>query len=193
MNFQFVGIIWAVRVEMVFYIVVFLYLLLPVRFRAPFDRLIPISLVSAFFGMLLLSRHIGFFYFFLYGALLLNWRRHRAALVACALGMTTYIGLVPAEADAGYVRAVTTQYLVLVVLIGVMTWLAVRRGRYRRIDQRCGDLTYPLYVYHGNFIVLVLSVTSGYSYAAMTTGIVLAVLGSVRIDAHGGFTGEQVA
>jgi peptidoglycan/LPS O-acetylase OafA/YrhL len=178
MNFEFVGVIWAVRVEMVFYIIVFLCLILPMRLRNSLGYLIPVSLALAFAGMFLLSRQIGFFYFFLYGVLLFNWRRHRLALIGCAIGMSAFMSLVPAEADAGYVRAATAQYLFLVVLIGVMTWLAVRHGRYRRIDQRCGDLTYPLYVYHEDFIVLTLSVTGGYSYAAAIAGAVLAVVGS---------------
>jgi peptidoglycan/LPS O-acetylase OafA/YrhL len=178
MNFEFVGVIWAVRVEMVFYVVVFLFLLLPTRRRNALDYMIPVSQAAAFAGMFLLSRQTGFFYFFLYGALLFNWRRHRWALTGCAVGMATFMWLVPVEADAGYARAVTAQYLFLIVLISVMTWLAVRRGRYRHIDQRCGDLTYPLYVYHEDFIVLTLSVTGLYSYAAAIAAIVLAVLGS---------------
>jgi peptidoglycan/LPS O-acetylase OafA/YrhL len=178
MNLEFVGIIWAVRVEMVFYLVVFICLLVPLCLRNRLDRLIPVSLIAALVGMLLVSRHIGFFYFFLYGALLFNWRRYKPALIGCTIGMTVFIWLGPAEADAGYSRAVMTQYLLLVGLVSVMTWLAVRSGTYRRIDQRCGDLTYPLYVYHEDIIVLMLSITAGYSNSIMVAAIVLAVLAS---------------
>jgi hypothetical protein len=62
--------------------------------------------------------------------------------------MTAFLWLAPAAADAGYARTMTARYLFLIVLIGVMTWLGVRHGRYRRVDQRCRYLTYPLYVYH---------------------------------------------
>jgi peptidoglycan/LPS O-acetylase OafA/YrhL len=181
MNFEFVGIIWAVRVEMVFYLVVFICLLAPFPLRNRIDRLLPLSLITAFACMVLASRHIGFFFFFLYGVLLFNWRRYKLALVGCVIGMTTFVWLGPVQADAGYSRAVTGQFLLLVVLISVMTWLAVRSGRYRRIDQRCGDLTYPLYVYHENILVLMLSMTAGYSYSITVAAILLAVLASYAL------------
>jgi peptidoglycan/LPS O-acetylase OafA/YrhL len=44
-----------------------------------------------------------------------------------------------------------------------MTWLAFRRSERQQIDQRCGDLSYPLYVHHENMLILALSMTAGYT------------------------------
>ena len=80
MNFQFVGIIWAVRVEMVFYIVVFLYLLLPVRFL--FVLFLSL-LYRCFWHASAFATHWVLLFLSLWRSPS-NWRRHRAALVACA-------------------------------------------------------------------------------------------------------------
>ena len=71
--------------------------------------------------------------------------------------------------------------------MGVMTWLAARRGRYRRIDQRCGDLTYPLYVYHGNFDCLGSFGHQRIQLCRHDDGDSRLPFWVVRIDVHGGF------
>ncbi len=176
MSYDFVGVIWAVRIEMVFYLTVFLCLVLPSRRRPQLKQAAPLIVVGLALLMLLVSRQFGFFFFFLYGVLLYDWRAHRTALVGCVAGMTLFFWLIPVDGGADYTRAVLPQYLLLVAFTGIMTWLALRSGTYRRIDQRCGDLTYPLYVNHENIIVLTLSITAGYHYSTLVVGFLMSLL-----------------
>jgi len=88
LSFDFVDIIWAVRVEMIFYIAVFFSLLVPTRFHWSF--LTPYFLVILGLATILIARQFGFGFFFLYGALLYNHRRYPLSLVLCVVGMSLY-------------------------------------------------------------------------------------------------------
>ena len=174
--FDFVDVIWAVRIEMVFYFVVFLVLLMPNRQRLP--ALVPYALITLGLATVLVARQFGYGFFFFFGALLYDHRRYPASLPLCVLGMSLYIFMFPLHANPHDLSLAIAQYSILAALIGVMTWLAFRTTTRRAFDRACGEVSYPLYLYHQSFIILVLSLTTGYSYPAFATGIALSLLAS---------------
>jgi len=86
LSFDFVDVIWAVRVEMVFYFVVFLVLLIPDRKRLP--ALVPYALAGLGLATALVARQFGYGFFFFFGVLLYDYRRYPVSLPLCALGMS---------------------------------------------------------------------------------------------------------
>jgi len=88
------------------------------------------------------------------------------SLPLCALGMSFHFLMFPL-AKAHGLSLVAAQYSILVALIGAMTWLAFKTSDRRVFDRACGELSYPLYLYHQNVIIVALSLTTGYSYPAV--------------------------
>ena len=176
LSFSFVDIIWAVRVEMVFYFAVFLILLVPSRLRS--TALLPYVLVLLGLATIFVSRQFGFGFFFMYGVLLFDHQRFRFNLLLCTAGMSLYFFLIPLQTDAHYPRAVLEQYLLLIAMIGAMTWLASRPGNPHAFDQRCGELSYPLYIHHQNVLILMISLTTGYSYPVFAIGVLVSLAAS---------------
>jgi len=48
--------------------------------------------------------------------------------------------------------------------------------RFRAEDRYLGDLTYPLYLYHQDVIIAVLSLTASYSYGSFAAAIIASIL-----------------
>ena len=71
---------------------------------------------------------------------------------------------------------VVAQYSILAALIGTMTWLAFKTSNRRAFDRTCGELSYPLYLYHQNVIIVALSLTTGYSYPVFVTGVAMSLI-----------------
>ena len=174
LSFDFVDIIWAVRIEMVFYFAVFLALLVPVRLRMP--ALLPCGLVALGLATVFIARQFGFGFFFLYGVLLYNNPRYPSSVLLCIVGMSLYFFSVPLHTVANYHRAVFEQYLILAGLIAAMTYLASKSGDRKAFDQECGELSYPLYIHHQNMLILMISLTAGYSYPVLAIGIVVSLV-----------------
>ena len=176
LSFDFVDIIWAVRIEMVFYFAVFFFLLIPNRRRL--QALVPYALIALGLATVFIARQFGFGFFFFFGVLLYDHRRYPVGLALCALGMSLYFFMFSSHIGYQDLRVAIMQYSILVVLIASMTWLAFGTGNRRGVDQACGELSYPLYIHHQNVLVLVISLTTGYSYPVFATGIVLSLLAS---------------
>ena len=176
LSFDFVDIIWAVRIEMVFYFAVFFVLLIQNRQRLP--ALVPYALIALGLATVLIARQFGFGFFFCFGVLLYDYRRYPVGLALCTLGMSLYFFMFPSQIYPYDLRVVLMQYSILVALIAAMTWLAFGTGNRRGVDQACGELSYPLYIHHQNILVLMISLTTGYSYPVFATGIVLSLLAS---------------
>lgn len=174
--FGFVDIIWAVRVEMVFYFAVFAALLIPSNQRS--TVLVPYALIVLGLATAFVTRQFGFGFFFVYGVLLYNQQRFRLSLVLCIAGMSLHFFMIPLETAAHYHRAVLEQYMLLIAMIGLMTWLALKPGNPNAFDQRCGELSYPLYIHHQNMLILMISLTTGYSYPVFAIGLVLSLAAS---------------
>jgi peptidoglycan/LPS O-acetylase OafA/YrhL len=176
LSFDFVDIIWAVRVEMVFYFAVFFALLIPNRHRL--SSVLPYALVVLGLATAFIARQFGFGFFFLFGVLLYDRRRHSVSLALCGVGMSLFFFLSQLHPDAYHQQAIMTQYCILVVLVGVMTWLAFKTGPRNARDQACGELSYPLYIHHQNVLILTISLTSGYSYPVLAIGVALSLIAS---------------
>lgn len=174
--FDFVDIIWAVRVEMVFYFAVFFVLLIPGRRRV--TVLVPYSLIGVGLATVFITHKFGYAFFFFYGVLLYDHRRYLVSLVLCVLGMTLYFYLLSLHADANFHHAFVGQYLILAGLIAFMTWLAFKPSDRHAFDQNCGELSYPLYIHHQNMLIIMISLTAGYSYSVFVVGIALSLMAS---------------
>lgn len=195
-RFNFVEIAWAVRVEMAFYLVVALSLLLVgvarsrLGARAPSlgAMLLLASLACApLFGLAIHGRGIAMFQFlpyFVFGGALFYCVRS-GSILACALALVALAGIdwhfltQPAQHRVlGFTRDVTVQFVLLtglLLLMGVLAYLPSRR--IERADRALGDLTYPLYMHHLNVILLVFVFLPEYSLRAVG----LAVLASVAL------------
>lgn len=176
LTFDFVDIIWAVRVEMVFYIAVFVSLLIPKRFQ--WSVLTPYLLVVLALATLLVARQFGYSFFFIYGVLLYKYQRYPLSLALCVVGMGLYFFLFLQHVGPIYYPLATAQYSILGVLIAAMTWLALKPGKPQSFDQKCGELSYPLYIHHQNVLILMISLTAGYSYTVFAIGIVASFVAS---------------
>ena len=170
LSFEFVDIIWAVRIEMVFYFAVFLALLTQIHQRL--TKLLPYALITLGLATVIIARQFGFGFFFMYGVLLFNHRCFPLSIILCIAGMGLYFFMMPLHTDAGYHRAILEQCLILIAMVGAMTWLAFRPGQPHAFDQRCGELSYPLYIHHQNLLILLISLTKGYSYPVFAFGLV---------------------
>lgn len=179
LSFNFVDIIWAVRIEMVFYFAIFFILLIPSRLH--YTTLLPYMLTLLGIATLFVSRQFGFGFFFMYGVLLLYQQRFRVGLTLCIVGMSLFFFLIPMETNAHYHRAVLAQYFILIAMIGLMTWLAFRPGNPHAFDQSCGELSYPLYIHHQNALIVMISLTKGYSYPVFMIGLVVSLAASYAL------------
>lgn len=136
LSFDFVDVIWAVRVEMVFYFAVFLVLLVPNRGWLP--ALVPYALATLGLATALVARQFGYGSFFLFGALLYDHHRHPVSLPLCASGMSLHFFVFPLAKAHGS-PLVVAQYSILAALIGATTWLAFKTSNRRAFDRACGE------------------------------------------------------
>lgn len=176
LSFDSVDIIWAVRIEMVFYFAAFFVLLISNRRRLP--ALVPYALLVLGLATVFIARQFGFGFFFFFGVLLYDHRRYKVGLALCVLGMSLYFFMFPSRINPYDIRVIMAQYSILVTLIGAMTWLAFKTGNRRPFDQACGELSYPLYIHHQNVLILMISLTTGYRYPVFASGLALSLLAS---------------
>ena len=57
--------------------------------------------------------------------------------------------------------------------------MVLARGRitsFRSIDAYCGNLSYPVYLYHQNVLLALLIITAGYSYPVFVLGMLLSAV-----------------
>lgn len=163
-SFEFISIMWAVRIEMIFYAVVALVLWLPPAHRARLPMLTPFVILGLTLATGLLHYRAGYALFFLYGVTL--YRREWRWMLCCLPGMALYLVQVP-----GSPRAVGSEFVLLAGLFVVLTTLALIRTRRSPLDQRAGDLSYPVYIHHVNAEVFVLSLASGCSPSFGIVGV----------------------
>ena len=184
-DYNVLDITWAVRVEMAYYLAVFLCLMVArtIRVRCGFAG---VMLGGAMLFLLAMCGHgpgmLRFTPYFCFGAALYfalrGARTDRiAAAVALAALVWEFLTQTPAKLFAEAPdRASGAELMLLLVLLGLMTLLATRSTRrFRLVDSRLGAMTYPLYLYHEDVLVLVLTFFSGYSYAVFGTALILSV------------------
>jgi peptidoglycan/LPS O-acetylase OafA/YrhL len=190
-GYNFLDIAWAIRVEMAFYLIIAACLalvLITVRPRLRFGfgmaAFLALLILAPLFPLALLGRAAPMLQFlphFTYGCALYFWaaKRKRVALAISAGALVAmawqFLSQSARHPEFGFERAVATEFVELTMLVGLMTALAFKRFQsLRDADRFFGDLTYPLYLYHQNIMIVVLSLTAGYSYAVFAATIVAA-------------------
>lgn len=200
MDFDFIGIAWAIRVEMMFYLFFSAALWLERVAGRLFDRrlltgilcLIVLALCPLWFLSMAgrLPAMISLAPYFIFGSALYFLLRSRSresilmaflAFAGCAAQFAVYSvhGREPGTEGGAWV-----EFTLLVGLVGAIIWLAESRlTRLRSLDEALGRVTYPLYVFHPVVEVFILSLVPGYSYWAFVIGIALSVAVSCLLQA----------
>jgi peptidoglycan/LPS O-acetylase OafA/YrhL len=185
-NYEFVSIAWAVRIEVVFYAVVAICLLIAklTKFRFRYTLAGACILFLPLFLMRVAGHGpatFGFFPYFVFGGALYYFLKGYSLsnlLIVAAMAITAHFLLQPWHHPTfGYLRNVPVQMVILLALISVFMWLAVYKGDFQRLDNRVGSITYPLYMYHLiPFIPVTALFQADYTYGAFIFGM-LASLG----------------
>lgn len=184
-DYNVLDIAWAVRVEMGFYFAICLCLAAGRRIPSANGFVVatcvlgllltvPFVLAVGDRGIAML-RYLPYFSFgsALYFGVSGSRRGRLVAVLSLAAILWQFLVQPPASPFAdGPGRATEVGVALLCVLLAVMTWLAGRQfRRFRRIDSRIGGLTYPLYLYHEVALVVLLTLTTGYSYLTFAAGL----------------------
>lgn len=196
-HYDFLDVAWAVRIEMAFYLAVFLILTVVHLLSWPrtYGLVLMVGtavLLYAVAAVGLLPPKVGLVVYFAFGYSLYfaaNGSRIAKylsiawipAMVVHFIQQPNYTGTKPMGRD------LTADLLMFGLLLTTMVFLACNRIRgFRRVDRFLGDLTYPLYMYHINVLVVLMSLTTGYHYlvyaAGMSLSIVIAYAFSIAVD-----------
>ncbi len=188
-GFDFIDIVWAVRIEMIFYFLVFTCLVVASSARRRRTGLLASAygIAAVLVPLLILSalgrlpEKVGLISYFTFGAALYftSAGKRMAPLVWLSLAgiVLHFATLSPVNAENGYLRNVPLQAGLLAAMLGLMVFLAFRSfTRLRAADRWLGNLSYPLYLQHQNVEVALYSLAGGFSYGVVFGGIPLAVL-----------------
>jgi peptidoglycan/LPS O-acetylase OafA/YrhL len=189
MSYDFIEIAWAIRVEMFFYILVAATLVVVRTTRLigteRWDLFSVGFWVSVLFVPLFVMAMLGkapvMFQlepYFVFGCSLYSIAKcgSRSAQVIAGISLIgivwQFLALPRQHPALGFERDVDVQFIMLFLLLAMMVGLAfVNFNKLRRLDRFLGDVTYPLYVSHINVMILLLSVTVGYSYTILYVGL----------------------
>jgi peptidoglycan/LPS O-acetylase OafA/YrhL len=186
-GYQFLDIVWAVRVEMAFYIVVF-GLTLGGALSRPlrFGLFASAALLPLGAGFILAVVHkapaiLSYVPYFAFGGALFYVTRGKLTgwcIMLLAIPAMVWQCVDPSSVRAAADgRAVGRELLLLTSLLLLLALCAFSRGTtLRQPDRYLGNLTYPLYLYHEDVLVFLLLITSGYSYGVFAAGIVASLL-----------------
>jgi peptidoglycan/LPS O-acetylase OafA/YrhL len=192
-HYDFLTITWAIRVEMAFYVAMCLCIV--IGRRLPWPR--SFALAGGVLALLLLPsvwlavHRFGLEmlmytpYFAFGGALYFATAGSRIGWLITLLCVPIMlwqfvedqIRVVPIQ---GIPLSLTGNLIALLILLTIMTTLAfapITRGR--SVDRTLGNLTYPLYLYHEVVLIVVLTFTTGYTYAVLALGFGLSLATSV--------------
>jgi peptidoglycan/LPS O-acetylase OafA/YrhL len=188
LDYDFLTITWAVRVEMAFYLTMFG--CIAIGRRLPWPRGFALIASGLLVLLVLLSwpivhgKHgpdmLGFAPYFAFGgALYFATAGSRAGwmtvLASTPMMLWQFIEsqmrMAPIQ---GSPVSIAGNLIILVALLCAMSALAfVSIAKGRAIDRTLGDLTYPLYLYHEDVLVVILTVTTGYAYSTLAVGFAL--------------------
>lgn len=200
MDFDFIGIAWAIRVEMMFYLFFAAALWLEGVAGRLFDRrlltgiLVAIVLVLCPLWFLSMAGRlpamISLAPYFIFGSalyFLLRSRSRESILMAflAFAGCTAQFMVYSVHGrEPGTESGAWAEFALLVGLVGTIIWLAESRlTRLRSMDEALGRITYPLYVFHPVVEVFILALVPGYSYWVFVIGIALSVAVSCLLQA----------
>jgi peptidoglycan/LPS O-acetylase OafA/YrhL len=200
-DYNFLDITWAVRIEMAFYIIVAA--CIAVARVLPGGRLphaggfamvatCALVLLAPLFVAAIYGRGIGMFsfvpYFAFGAALYFASAGRRMAWPVVLVSLAAMLWHCIAQEQSRAATEFETLYLsgdlvILVGLLSVMTVLAFSRIPLgRRADEALGAVTYPLYLYHEDVLVVVLTLTVGYSYSTFIAGMVLSLVAAIALS-----------
>ena len=196
-NYNFLDITWAVRVEMAFYLAMGCAITvggkLPGKRDFAWAATALLLLLLPLFVFSVLGRGIGmlqFLPYFAFGAgLYFATIDQRGGWLAVALSVPAMLWQCIMQHSAGPAPGMTTpslagELVILIGLLGTLTVLAFSNiTRWRKADRILGGLTYPLYLYHEDVLVIVLTFTVGYSYLVFAAGIALSLLMAIALTA----------
>jgi peptidoglycan/LPS O-acetylase OafA/YrhL len=198
-DYNFLDIAWAVRVEMTFYFAIFLALLLG-RTRLGthgFGWILACMLILVAPMFVLAGTRsdnaLAYAPYFVFGSALYF------AISRCRWGLLMTMLSIPAMVWQYLVTSLTVPLLgappvsfwanlaILAALMAMLTTLSVIHiSKLRRTDQVLGSFTYPLYLYHEVVLVFVLTCTAGYSYGvfagAIAASMIVACLMTGAVD-----------
>jgi peptidoglycan/LPS O-acetylase OafA/YrhL len=193
-QYDFLDVAWAVRIEMAFYLAVFLSLVSARLLSWP--RSWSFAFMAAAAALLyiasavgLLPPKVGLIGYFAFGyGLYVATTGSRPALwftCACVPAIILHFARHPNYTIIeGVGRNLVTDFLALGLLMTVMVFLACNKfDGFRRADRFLGDITYPLYMYHLNVLMILMSITVGYHYPVYLAGMVLSVLVAYAMSA----------
>jgi peptidoglycan/LPS O-acetylase OafA/YrhL len=196
-KYRFIHIAWAVKVEMLFYLVLAACLIpgwaLPRSRRTRFGvmatcaAILMIPLFALAVGQKL-PPMFAFAPYFGYGAgLYFALERNRTGfcitLASIPAMIWHFLSQSVGHVNPDFQRSVTAQLVLLVLLIFAMTVLAVCRfRRFQRFDRLLGGVTYPLYLYHYVVLIIATSISLDLTVATLLGGMAASVLFSVAMS-----------
>ena len=198
-DYNFLDIAWAVRVEIVFYLAIFLAVLLGrTRLGARgfgWTLGCMLVLVAPLFVVAVTRGDNALVYapYFAFGSALYF------AISRCRSGLLVIMLSIPAMLWQYLLNPLTVplpdappvpiwgNLAILTALMSMLITLSfVNSSKLRRTDQVLGSFTYPLYLYHEDVLVFVLTFTAGYSYGifagAMAASMIFACLMTGAVD-----------
>jgi peptidoglycan/LPS O-acetylase OafA/YrhL len=193
-DYTFLPIAWAVRVEMAFYLVVFFCLfalsVMPASRRPSFGAMAVGALVLLSPAFMLavggrLPPVFGFLPYFGFGGGLYFavQRRHAGVVVVLAsvpAMIWQFLSLPRYHPTLGFERAVGAEMTLLGLLIAAMTILAFSAfSGFGAEDRLAGKLTYPIYMYHGCMLIVVASLFPDPGYVTLVVGMLASIALSV--------------
>ena len=196
-DYNFLDITWAVRVEMAFYLIiggcVAIGRRLPVAGGFALAASGALVLLVPLFVLAVHGRGVAmlsFLPYFAFGsALYFATLGRRSGWLVVALSVPAILWQCIAQQSGGATLGAEPSWLsgnliVLVVLLSIFTALAfVRISQWRNADRLLGNLTYPLYLYHEDVLVIVLTFTIGYSYSVLAAAVLLSLLVAIMLTA----------
>lgn len=196
-DYNFLDITWAVRVEMAFYLV--MGGCIAIGRRLPWKRgfavvgsgvlvlLVPLFVLALRGGGI---RMLAFMPYFAFGAgLYFATQGRRGGWLTVALSVPAMLWQCVLQQSSGPAPgtlppSLAGELVILIVLLSILSVLAFSRiARWRETDRVLGGLTYPLYLYHEDVLVMVLTFTVGYSYGVFVAAILLSLLAAVVLTA----------
>jgi peptidoglycan/LPS O-acetylase OafA/YrhL len=186
-DYDFLSITWALRVEMAFYLTMFA--CIAIGRRLPWARGFAVTasaLLVVALSMILPIIHgqgpemLGYIPHFAFGGGLYF------ATARSITGWVTVVSSIPlmiwqfidfqarTVPIQGIPMSLTGNLSVFLVLLAItisLAFMPIARGR--NIDRALGNLTYPLYLYHEVVLIVILTVTTGYAYTTLALGVVL--------------------
>ena len=194
-SYNFLEIAWAVRVEVAFYLVVFLALSAFERNskldrffkRISFEGYLSILFLCSMplFVMCLFGRGVMMFQYvpyFAFGVTLYYWVQGKPlSFIFCVISFLMIIlhfyTLPPNQGTQGFERDAIGQFALLMMLIATIICLAfLKSRRIERADRSVGEITYPLYMSHPNVIIIMLSINSNNSYVWIAFTLIVCIV-----------------